>query len=94
MRSLSQSASKLPAVKVGGLKKNSAAWPWPHSNQLARVRVGPESNHFQSLLAGKFAALLSTDFKFLALKDPNNFESLSKFQETSSILRVGFALSK
>ena len=29
---------KLPAVKVGGLKKKSASRPWPQSNQSARIR--------------------------------------------------------
>ena len=50
-------ASKLLAVKVRGLKKKSAAWPWPHSNHLARIWVCPGSNHSQSLMAGNFAAL-------------------------------------
>ena len=48
-------ALKLLAVKVGGLKKKSAAWP--HSNQSARIRERRGSNHSQSLMAGNFAAL-------------------------------------
>ena len=45
-------------------------------------------NHSQSLIAGKFAALRPTDPKFLALKDLNPFQTVSKVQKTSSILRV------
>ena len=47
-----------------------------------------------TLTAGNFAALWPTDPKFLALKDLNPFKTVSKVQKTSSILRVGFALSK
>ena len=52
-----QRASKLLAVKVGGLKKKSAAQPQPHSNQSAQVRLRPGSNHSQSLTDSNFAAL-------------------------------------
>ena len=86
--------SKLPALKVGGLKKKSAKRPRPHSNRSARVREGPGSNHSQSLMASNFAALLPTDLKFSALKDLILFKTVSKVQEASSILRVGFTLSK
>ena len=57
MGSIGQRALKLLAVKVGGLKKKSAAWPWPQSNQSARIRIQPGSNHSQSLMASNFAAL-------------------------------------
>ena len=57
MGSEDQRASKLLAFKVGGLKKKSAAWPQPHLNQSARIRVRPRSNHSQSLMNGNFAAL-------------------------------------
>ena len=52
-----QRAAKLLAVKVGGLKKKSAAQTWPHSNHSAQVQDGPGSNHSQSLMAGNFVAL-------------------------------------
>ena len=55
--SIGQRASKLPTVKVGGHKKKSADRPRPLSNQWARIRVVPGSNHFQSLMAGHFATL-------------------------------------
>ena len=45
-------------------------------------------------MAGKFAALWPTDPKFSALEDLNHFLTLSKVQEASSILRVGFVHSK
>ena len=71
MGSVGQRASKLLAVKVGGLKKKSAIWPRPLSNQSAWIRVVPGSNHSQSLMAGNFAALWPTDPKFLEFKDLN-----------------------
>ena len=55
--SFGQRASKLPTVKVEGLKKKSAAQPQPQSNQSAQIRERPGSNHSQSLMAGNFAAL-------------------------------------
>ena len=45
-------------------------------------------------MAGNFAALWPIDPKFLALKDVNPFKTVTKVQEASSILRVGFALWK
>ena len=38
IESVGQRAAKLPAVKVGGLKKKSASRPRPHLNQSALVR--------------------------------------------------------
>ena len=55
--SVDQRASKLPAIKVGGHKKKSAAQPWPHLNLLAWIQIQPGSNHSQSLMAGNFAVL-------------------------------------
>ena len=69
-------ASKLLTVKVGGLKKKYAFQPWPHSNRSARVRDHTGSNHSQSLMAGKFAALWPTDPKFSAFKDLNLFKTV------------------
>ena len=57
LKSLGQTASKLPVVKVGGRKKKSAARPRPHSNQSAWIQSWASSNHSQSLMAGNFAAL-------------------------------------
>ena len=94
MGSVGQRASKLLAVKVGGLKKKSAVWPRPHSNQLAWVRGGPGSNHSQSLTDGNFAALWPTDPKFLELKDLSRLKKRTKNQVASSILKVVFAFSK
>ena len=94
MRSVGQRAAKLLAVNVRGLKKKSANRPWPQSKQSARVRCLACSNHSQSLMADNFAALLSTDPKFSALKALNPFKTVSKAQEASNILKVGFALSK
>ena len=48
----------------------------------------------QTLTASYFDALWPTDPKFLAIKDLNPFQTVSKVQEASIILMVGFALSK
>ena len=74
-------------------KKSLPSSPAP-VGQSARVWFQAKSNHFQSLMARNFKALWTTDFKFAAFKDQVQFKSLSKFQEASSILRMGFALSK
>ena len=92
--SAGQRAAKLPAVKVGGLKKKSASRPRPHPNQAARVRFRTQSNHSQSLMAGNFAALWPTDSKFSSIKDINLLKKDTKNQEASSILKVVFAFSK
>ena len=92
--SIGQRASKLPAVKVGGHKKKSAGRPRTHSNQSAQVRFPSRSNHSQSLMASNFATLWPTDSKFLALKNLNPLKTVLKFQEDSSVLKMGFALSK
>ena len=57
MGSVGQKASKLLAVKVGGLKKKSTTRSRPHLNQSAWIQDHPGSNHSQSLMAGKFEAL-------------------------------------
>ena len=66
----------------------------PHSNHLACTRERPGLNHSQSLMAGNFAALWSTDPKFSAFKDLNLLKKHTKNQDASSILKVVFALSK
>ena len=71
--SVGQRALKLPAVKFGGHKKKSAHWPRPLSNQSARIRVVPGSNHSQCLMASDFAVLSPIEPKFLAKKDLNPF---------------------
>ena len=94
MGSLGQRAAKLPAFKVGGLKKKSAVWPWPHSNNSTQIQVRAGSNHSQSLKVGNFAALWSKALKFSALKALNLLKTVSKFQEASRLLRVDLTLSK
>ena len=47
-----------------------------------------------TLTVSNFAALLSTDPKFLAFEHLNLLKKHIKNQDTSSILKVGFALSK
>ena len=58
--SVGQRAPKLPAVKVGSLKKKSAAAAIP--GKLCAIVFDqdsslPGSDHFQSLMDGSFAAL-------------------------------------
>ena len=45
-------------------------------------------------MASNFATLWPTDSKFLALKNLNPLKTVLKFQEASSVLKMGFALSK
>ena len=72
----------------------SDSWIFVYLHHSAGVRFEPGQNHSQSLMAGNFAALWPTDPKFSAIKDLNPFQTVSKVQEASSILRVAFALSK
>ena len=47
-----------------------------------------------TLTASNFAAVEAKELKFSVLKDLNLLKTVSKFQEASSILKVGFTLSK
>ena len=94
LRSVGQRAAKLLAVNIWGLMKKFATRPRPWLNWSAQIRVVPGSNHSKSLMAGNFKALWPTDLKFSAFKDLNFFSIVLKVQETGSILRVSFALSK
>ena len=94
LRSVGQRAAKLLAVKVGGLKKKLASRPRPQSASLPGFEPRSRSNHSQSLMAGNFAALWPTDFKFSALKDLNLLKRYTKNWEASSILKVFFFQSK
>ena len=80
MGSVGQRASKLLAVKVGGLKKKSAIWPRPLSNQSAGSRLRSGSNLSQSLTDSNFAALWPTDPIFTASIDLNPFKKCAKSQ--------------
>ena len=71
MGSVGQRASKLLAVKVGGLKKKFAIWPRPLLNQSARVRLRLGSNLSQSLTDINFTALCLRDPIFTGCKDLN-----------------------
>ena len=83
-------AAELLAVKVGDLKKSLQPDPGP--TLTGQVYVG--SNHSQTLMASSFAALQSTEPKFLASKDLIFLKTVSKFQKDSSILKVEVTLSK
>ena len=54
--SVGQKATKLLAVKFGGLKKKSASRPQPQSASVPGFDAWTVSNHSQSLMAGNFAA--------------------------------------
>ena len=86
MGSVGQRASKLLAVKVGGLKKKSAIWPWPLSNQSARVRLRPGSNLSQSLTDSNFAALWPTDPIFTASIDLNPLKKVCQISRLCCLL--------
>ena len=55
--SVCQRASKLPAVKVGGLTKSSAVRPELNQKSAALVRVPDNFDHSQCLRDCNFAAL-------------------------------------
>ena len=70
--------------------------PWPIALAHNSGGMAEAADFFlktPNLTASNFKALSPTGPKFLALKDLNLFKIVSKFQEASSILRVGFALS-
>ena len=69
-------------------------FPKPNTAGIIFLTVCPGSNHFQSLTASNFEVLWPKDLKFSAFQDVFFFSIVSKVQEASSILRVGFALSK
>ena len=56
-----------------------------------KLRLQTNSNRFQNLMAGNFAAFQPTDLKFSALKDLHFYKTVSKLQEASSILRASFS---
>ena len=94
MGSVGQRAAKLLAIKL---------WEWfdPGTTRIradrfdqGRGRVADFFMRPPTLTASNFAALWPTDLKFLAFKDLNPFSKCVKFQEATSILRLGFALSK
>ena len=86
-------ATKLPSVKL---------WEW-FSPSLTRTQakctltvMAKPADFFltpPNLMASNFAALSSTDPKFLALKDLLFFSQHIEFQDAGSILKVVFALS-
>ena len=47
-----------------------------------------------TLTTGNFEAIWPKDLKISAIKDLNRLKKCAKYQEASSILKVGFALSK
>ena len=66
MESVDQRTSNLPAFKVGGLKKKSAAFSKPCMNQSVQIPVELRSNHSQSMMG--LVTLKSFDLKSLHLQ--------------------------
>ena len=62
--------------------------------RFVRVRAADFFLRPLTLTASNFKALKFTDPKFSAFKDLRLFKTVSKVQEASIILRVGFFLSK
>ena len=94
MGSGGQRAAKLLAIKL---------WEWfdPGTTRIradwfdqGRGRVADFFMRPPTLTASNFAALWPTDLKFSAFKDLNPFSKCVKFQEATSMLRLGFVLSK
>ena len=92
--SVGQRAAKLLAIKVWewfdpGPPRTRADWFECGRGRMADFFVRPPT-----LTTGNFEAIWSKEFKILAIKDLNRLKKYVKYQEASSILKVGFALSK
>ena len=92
--SLGQRAANLPAIKVWewfdpGPPRTRADWFECGRGHMADFFVRPPT-----LTTGNFEAIWPKDLKISATKDLNRFKKYAKYQEASSILWVGFALSK
>ena len=71
--------------------------PGPNAHAHTSAEMAEAADFFlraPTLTASNFAALSSTDLKFLELKVLKRLSKYVKFQDPSSILRVGFAWSK
>ena len=88
------------AYRLSNFENNlTLGWLIPGLNALAHTLAGmAKAADFplrtQTLTASNFVAFWSTDPKFLASKDLNYFSKCIKFQNTGSVLSVGFAQSK
>ena len=71
-------------------------WPsnFENDSTLGQLEPGPNAIALNSGGMAEVADLSPTNPKFSALKDLILFSTESKAQEASSILKVGFALSK
>ena len=80
--SAGQGAAKLPAIKL---------WEW-----FDFARVWTRADWFECGQGRKadFKAIWPKDLKISAIKDLNRLKKYTKYQKASSMLRVGFALSK
>ena len=94
MGSVGQRAANLPAFKVWewfdpGPPRTRADWFECGQGRMADFFVRPPT-----LTTGNFEAIWPKDLKILAIRDLNLLKKYVKYQKASSILRVGFALSK
>ena len=94
MGSVGQRAAKLPAIKVWewfdpGPPRTRADWFECGRGRMADFFMRPPN-----LTTGNFEAIWPKDLKISAIKDLNRLKKHAKYQETNSVLRVGFALSK
>ena len=92
--SVGQRAANLPAIKVWewfdpGPPRTRADWFECGRGRMADFFVRPPT-----LTTGNFEAIWPKDLKTSGIKVLNRFKKYAKYQEASSILWVGFALSK
>ena len=92
--SVGQRAAKLLTIKLWEWFDPGQSQIWADWFDQSRGRVADFFMRPPTLTASNFAALWPKDLKFSAFKDLNPFSKCVKFQEATSILRLGFALSK
>ena len=94
LKSVGQRAAKIQAIKLWewfdpGPPRTRADWFEGGRGRMADFFVRPPT-----LTTGNFEAIWPKDLKFSAIKDLNCLKKYFRYQEASSILKMGFALSK
>ena len=94
MGSVGQRAAKLLAIKLWEWFDPGTTRIWADRFDQGWGRVADFFMRPPTLTTVNFEAIWQKDLKFLEIKDLNCLKKYAKYQEASSILWVGFALSK
>ena len=92
--SVGQRDAKLPAIKVRERFDFARVWTRADWFECGRGRMADFIVRPPTLTTGNFEAIWPKDLKTSGIKVLNRFKKYAKYQEASSILWVGFALSK